>query len=243
MRFINYFKDFVNEARYFSDEKFDWVAKNMGEWILNSTIDNPIKITALPFLNEFKSWLSTNTTKPHKTNDDIILATDYLENFLNFLSQRDAQNFIKEAMIRFPLVKMGIVNYLKPELEKRVAGKRGRPPGSKNKPKSMLDLPGTKVIRRVPMDEPVNLMKIEKQTEIVPEPTDLKQEPKQRGRKKISSEFSNVERSIFKKEGPAYVDFLISKQKLMDSQIQDLTSKIQKLQDKIDRRKKFFGIE
>lgn len=246
MRFLNYFQDFISEARYYSDEKFNWVAGNMGEWILNSTIDNPIKISALPYLSEFKSWLSTNTVKPHQTNDDIILATDYIENFLNFLPQKDAQKFVKEAMERFPIVKAGIVNYLKPELEKKVTGRRGRPPGAKNKPKSVLDLPGTRIIKRSKIDEPVIIPKIEKQTEpeiVEPSIDDTPQIPSKRGRKKIESEFTNLERSTFKKEGPAYVDFLISKQRLLDSQIKELTSRIHILQDKIDKRKRFFGIE
>lgn len=251
MRFLNYFQDYINEARYYSDEKFNWVASNMGGWILDSTIDNPVKIASLPMFDEFKRWLSTNTTKSTKSNDDIILATDYLDSFLNSLSQRDAQNFIKTAMERFPIVKTKITNYLKNEIQDTIGKRRGRPPGSKNKPRIDLNDPSIKVIRRVkpePIEPITNITKTETQPQQIQQPSIQQLEPTtrdiKRGRPKLySDELSNVDRARFRQEGKDYWEFLEAKKRVIDSKIRQFNAQLEKIQSNIDKRKKFWDIQ
>lgn len=253
MRFLNYFQDYITEARYYSDEKFKWVASNIGSWILDSTIDNPVKIASLPMLEEFKKWLSTNTTKSTKSNDDIILATDYLENFLNILNQRDAQNFIKTAMERFPIVRTKIANYLKNDIQDTIGKRRGRPLGSKNKPRIDLNDPSIKVIKRMKPVPTEPVPDISRTTEPVTpiQKIDIPttQEPAvpkdgRRGRPKVySDDLSNVDRARFRQEGRDYWEFLEAKKKLIDRKISQFTSQLEKIQSNIDKRKKFWNIE
>jgi hypothetical protein len=251
MRFLNYFQDYINEARYYSDEKFNWVASNMGGWILDSTIDNPVKIASLPMFDEFKRWLSTNTTKSTKSNDDIILATDYLDSFLNSLSQRDAQNFIKTAMERFPIVKTKITNYLKNEIQDTIGKRRGRPPGSKNKPRIDLNDPSIRVIRRVkpePTEPITTITKTETQPQQIQQPSVQQIEPTtrdiKRGRPKLySDELTNVDRARFRQEGKDYWEFLEAKKRVIDSKIRQFNAQLEKIQSNIDKRKKFWDIQ
>lgn len=249
MRFLNYFQDYITEARYYSDEKFNWVASNMGSWILDSTIDNPVKIQSLPMLQEFQSWLSTNTTKATKSSDDLVLATDYIDSFLNSLSPRDAQNFIKTAMERFPIVKTKIANYLKDEIQDNIGKRRGRPPGSKNKPKIDLNDPSIKVIRRLKPAPQEPVQDISKDLPPVTPPSvidqpEVKISTPRKGRPKVfSDETSAIDRARFKQEGKDYWEYLEAKKKIVDNKIKVFNQQLVKLQSNIDKRKKFWGIE
>jgi|688.fasta_scaffold00014_112 hypothetical protein len=249
MRFLNYFQDYITEARYYSDEKFNWVASNMGSWILDSTIDNPVKIQSLPMLQEFQSWLSTNTTKATKSSDDLVLATDYIDSFLNSLSPRDAQNFIKTAMERFPIVKTKIANYLKDEIQDNIGKKRGRPLGSKNKPKIDLNDPSIKVIRRLKPAPQEPVQDISKDLPPVTPPSVIDQpeveiSTPRRGRPKVfSDETSAIDRARFKQEGKDYWEYLEAKKKIVDNKIKVFNQQLVKLQSNIDKRKKFWEIE
>ncbi len=249
MRFLNYFQDYIAEARYYSDEKFNWVASNIGSWILDSTIDNPVKIQSLPMIQEFQSWLSTNTTKPTKSNDDLVLATDYIDSFLNSLSPRDAQNFIKTSMERFPIVKTKIANYLKDEIQDNLGKRRGRPPGSKNKQKIDLNDPSIRVIKRfkpVPK-EPVQDVSKDLPPVIPTQPTlepEVPSSSPKRGRPKVfSDDTSAIDRARFKQEGKEYWEYLEAKKKIVDNKIKVFNQQLLKLQSNIDKRKKFWGIE
>lgn len=249
MRFLNYFQDYITEARYYSDEKFNWVAQNIGTWILDSTIETPSAIKNLPLLPQFKEWLASNTTKPTQTNDDIILATDYLDRFLNQLSPRDSQKFMKEAMERFPLVKSKIVSYLKtgkpsPEDTDISMGKRrGRPLGTKNKPKIDLSDPSIRIIKRVKPEEPVAQTQLPTEPVTVaptPEPEEPSKEIR-RGRPKVySDDLSPMDRNRFKMEGEAYIAYLESKKNLINNKIEQFNRQLEKIQAGIEKRKKFW---
>lgn len=254
MKFYGYFDDLLNEGKYFSDEKFDWVAKNIGEWIMDSTIEKPTNIRNLPMITQFKEYLVTNTKKPIQTDDDIILATDYLENFLNYITPRTAQAFIRDSMVRFPLVKSKIASYLKPQIEAVIQKRRGRPLGSKNKPKIDLNDPNIKIIKRFKPQEPVDITRTSvSMSEPTPEPQTpepVQVEPttdiptKKMGRPKIfSDEFTAMDRARFKQEGKEYWEYLEAKKKLIDNKIKIFNQQLQKLQSNIDKRKKFWNVE
>lgn len=262
MKFFYFYEDLLTEARYFSNEKFDWVAKNIGTWILDSTIERPQSIRLLPLLSQFKEWLASNTNKPFETDDDIILATDQIEGFLNFISPRDSQRFMKEAMERFPLVKSNIASYLKSgKTEEPIpsvdSGKRrGRPAGSKNKPKIDLSDPRIKILRRYKPQEPTAVTNIslpEPEVEpIMPEPVVTTDEPsfstekpmKKMGRPKIyNDELSSMERNKFKREGPGMIKSLEGKAESLNYAAEQMRQRILKIMDEIAKRKKYWGQE
>ena len=254
MKFFYFYEDLLTEARYFSEEKFDWVASNMGTLILDSTIERPSSITSLPFFKQFKEWLSENTTKPTETHEDIVLSLDYLEQFLNFLNPRDSQRFMKEAMERFPLVKSKIVSYLKPGMTSQpsttdgTGKKRGRPPGVKNKPKIDLSDPSIKIIKRYKPEEPIDVTK-----QINPQPTQPQSEPKVEpkepvkkslGRPKLyNDDLTAFERTKYKKEGPGMIKSLEGKVESLNYEAEQIRQRILKIMGDIDKRKKYFGIE
>lgn len=254
MKFFYFYDDLLTEARYFSEEKFDWVANNIGTWILDSTIERPSSITSLPFFKQFKEWLSENTTKPTETHEDIVLALDYLEQFLNFLNPRDSQRFMKEAMERFPLVKSKIVSYLKPGMTTQTSStdgtgkKRGRPPGVKNKPKIDLSDPSIKIIKRYKPEEPVDVTKKTPPPSTLQEPefTAQPEEPikKALGRPKVYNDnLTGVERAKYKKEGPGMIKSLEGKVESLNYEAEQIRQRILKIMGDIDKRKKYFGIE
>lgn len=257
MKFFYFYNDLLLEARYYSDEKFNWVAQNIGGWILDSTIDSPWKIKALPLYNEFKDYLRSNTTKNTSTDDDMVLATDYIENFLNFLSPRDAQTFIKGSMEKFPRVKENIVNYLKPKVDTGVEGKRrGRPPGVKNKPKIDLTDPSIRIIKRVRPEEPVDVTKgtpqrmepqitqPDVQNEPESEQPDVQSLQKRAGRPKLYDDnLTAFERMKYKKEGPGMIKSLEGKVESLNYEAEQIRQRILKIMGDIGKRKKYFGIE
>jgi len=256
MKFFYFYDDILLEARYYSDEKFNWVAQNIGGWILDSTIDSPWKIKSLPLYSEFKDFLKSNTSKSTATDDDMVLATDYIENFLNYLSPRDAQKFIKEAMEKFPKVKTNIVNYLKPQVDAGVEGKRrGRPPGVKNKPKIDLSDPSIRIIKRYKPEEPIDVSKgssTTKEPQIVQpdvqnepeiEQPNLQTSPKRAGRPKLYNDnLTTVERTKYKKEGPGMIKSLEGKVESLNYEAEQIRQRILKIMTDINKRKNFFGL-
>ena len=226
MKFFYFYDDLIIEGRMLSAEKFTWISEKIGDWLFGELFGNPQKVQSLPFFEQFKNFLKKNTTEKIDTNSQIVMALHYLKDFLNQMEPKDSQFFIKKVSIDYPTIAQKILRFGKPE----EPGKRGRPMGSKNKPKKDLYEPNI-------LTTPKKIS--EPSTEI--QPTQI--EPKKRGRKPIESQFTAVERHIFKKEGPEKIKKLEDKVTELDADIDQMVGRIKKIMQDIDRRKSFFGIE
>lgn len=243
MKFFLLYDDLLTEGKYFSDEKFEWVSKNIGGWIFEDVVNNSARILGLPFFDVFKRWLEEFTQAKTKTNDDMAIATEeHIANFLNELDKKQSQNFFRIASERFPKVKQGILSYGKPE---RVPGevRRGRKPGTKNKPKINLSDPSLKIIKRTKLaPEPV----VEPEPMEIPSISEPNIEPseKKMGRpKKYFDDLSTYERIKFEKEGAGGIKKLEGKKEVFSHQVEIMRQRIIQITNEIEKRKKYFGIE
>lgn len=228
MKLNYFFEDFISEARYLSDEKFECIVNNMGEWLFELFYQKPSLIRNLPFYEQFKTFVKFRTTEKANSDEDLVAALDRIDDFLNILSAKDSQKFIKDITSTFPNLNEKINRCGKPES----IGKRGRPFGSKNKPKDQPQ------IKPVPKSEPeIDFEKPIQKPDVV-EPS------RGAGRPKIyDDKFSAIDRYRYRKEGPEMIQSLESKVKSMDSQVNQIIGRIKKIMKDIDRRKEFFGIE
>ena len=250
MNFFYFFEDILTEGKYTADDKFEWIVSHLEEWLLNEFINSPWKVRSLPLFQEFKQWLQKNTTKETKTDDDMVLALDYIDRFLNQLDKKNAQLFLRGILQNFPNIKTKIARYGKPE--DYVPGRRGRPAGAKNKPKpikpqDILDKGNARVISRKPIDIPQPLSEpvIEPIKEPLKEPEvditlGVKKKP---GRPKLHTDddLTTYERNKIKREGPLGIDKLEVQAKILNQQVKMMIDRINQINQDIERRKKFFG--
>lgn len=128
----------ISEARTYSDEKFEWITSNIGSWIVAQAEVNPkfkAKVQALEELRNFQmSRKFTLDSTPEKVNAAMSSFGDYL----NMVSSRSSSNFIKEVTSLSDEIKQKILSYGRPV--GLGTGKRGRPAGTKNKPKIPKDI-------------------------------------------------------------------------------------------------------
>ena len=59
------FNDLIKESRYVSDEKFDWIVNNLGDWLFDEFFNSPSKILKLNFYEKFKSYLFAAKKNKH----------------------------------------------------------------------------------------------------------------------------------------------------------------------------------
>lgn len=228
MKFFDFYTDLISEARYSSDEKFDWIASKMESWLFDKMVSAPYLIKSMKWAPKFREYIKNNTREPFETDSNLVMALDHIEDFLQSLSKRDSQDVIKDIMISFPDIKAKISRFGKPE----VAGKRGRPVGSKNIPK---------VDRGLDIDISLSSPKIS-EPEVSDEP--IMTSPKRAGRPRIyNDDFTAMERSKYKKEGPAMIKSLEARVESLDNEVNMTIARIKKIMADIDKRKKFFGIE
>lgn len=230
MKFFDYYSDLLVEARYSSDEKFDWIASKMETWLFDKMVSAPYLMKGMRWAPKFRDYIKNNTREPYETESNLVMALDHIEDFLQSISKRDSQDIIKDIIKVFPDIQMKISRFGKPE----VPGKRGRPAGSKNRPKSD---------KEVEMDIDISMPKSEPELSLEPE-TPIQATPKKLGRPKMyDDDLTGIERSKFRKEGPAMIKSLEAKVESLDNQVNMTIARIQKIMADIDKRKKFFGIE
>ena len=221
MKFSYYYNELLTEARTMATDKFYWVAENMGDWLFDELHRNPNVIQALPNMDQFKTYVGT-TIKKTPTTNDLVENLWLMDTFLNRLNPKDSANFIKSVLISFPKIKGKILRFGKPE----AIGKRGRPVGSKNKPKEKT-LP----------DDAVDITPTEKpQVNVQPEPQGRRGRPK-----KYFDDLSPMERAKYRREGPDMIPSLESKVLSLDNEVNQIIARIKKIMVDIDKRKKFFG--
>jgi len=224
VKFFYFYEDFLTEARTMASNKFTWVAENMGDWLYDELYKSPEIIKGLPNIDQFSTYVGS-TIKKTPTTNDLVENLWLMDTFLNRLDQKDSANFIKSVLKTFPKILGKISRYGKPES----SGKRGRPMGSKNKPKTKfvddLDVTVTK-----PTTEPSPEVEIPKTAKKV-------------GRPKIyNDDFTNIERSKYRREGPAMITSLEAKVQSLDNELDVIVQRIKKIMIDIDKRKKFFGL-
>jgi hypothetical protein len=228
MKFFDFYTDLISEARYSSDEKFDWIASKMENWLFDKMVGAPYLMKGLRWAPKFREYIKNNTREPYETESNLVMALDHIEDFLQSLSKRDSQDVIKDIMISFPDIRAKISRFGKPE----VAGKRGRPAGSKNTPKTDREFDVDVTLSKPKISEP----------EVSSDPISVT--PKRIGRPKMyNDDFTAIERSKYKKEGPAMIKSLEAKVESLDNEVNMTISRIRKIMSDIDKRKKFFGIE
>jgi hypothetical protein len=135
------FKDyFIKEARTFSDEKFDWITSKAAEWIWdemqNANFFKKLKNNQSfrDFENSIEFSFSAEDSNPTTELQRAMLAKTKLNNlggFLNVLPKNVSNEFVKFLVDNSETIKFKISRFGKSE----TLGKRGRKPGSKNKPK------------------------------------------------------------------------------------------------------------
>ena len=227
MKFLLFYSDLLSEARMMGNEKFDWVASNMGNWLFDELFANPDKIQSLPNMDQFSTWVSSKIKKT-PTSTDLVDNLDLMETFLHRLDPKESSAFIKSVISTFPVILNKITRYGKPE----VMGKRGRPMGSKNKPKP--DMLGVDILKTVRPVQTITQIPQEPQPEV---------EPKRRGRpKQYDDDLTAIERSKFRREGPAMIQSLEAKAQSLDNEVTFIIQRIKKIMGDIEKRKKFFGI-
>lgn len=222
MKFFYFYEDLLTEARYASDEKFEWILSNLEGWLFEKLFSNPIAIRNLKFYNPFRTYLQQNTNEKIDSDSDIVMAIDQLKFFLNSLNKNESQKILSDIFEKFPDLKTKALRFGKPE----PTGKRGRPVGSKNKPKTE------------PKIEPeIDIMKTAVRQ-------DTTSEPLRKGRPKLYDDnLTSAERAKYKKEGQAMIKSLESKAESLDNQVDIIINRIKKIMTDVDKRKKFFGIE
>lgn len=222
MKFFLFYEDLLSEARLMSDEKFDWIVNNLGEWLFEELYSQPQLINSLPNMDQFKTFVKYKTTEKADTDSDLVGALYRISDFLNMLSPKESQNFIKSVSSTFPKVAAKISRFGKPEK----TGNRGRPAGSKNRIKDLEPEIDTNI-------------SLEPKKQEIPQPS----EPKKRGRKPLQSPLTSMERYLYKKEGPEKIQSLELKVKELDSEVDQTVQRIKKIMQDIEKRKNFFGIQ
>ena len=150
MRFVDFYGDILVEARTMGNEKFNWVAENLPNWLFDELYLKPEIIKSLPNMDQFSTYVGS-TIKKSPNSSDLVSNLSLLESFLHRLDQKESANFIRKVLETFPKIKAKILRFGKPEIT--TPGKRGRKLGSKNKPKSIgldVDIVKTPKIQKEP---------------------------------------------------------------------------------------------
>ncbi len=128
----------VLEARTYSDEKFEWITKNIGGWIVAQAAEDPKFKARLQGLEEFRNFQMSREFTLDSAPEKVRAAMSGFENYLNTISSRSSNGFIKEVTSLSSDIKQKILSYGRPV--GLGTGKRGRPAGSKNKPRVSEDV-------------------------------------------------------------------------------------------------------
>ena len=125
-------------ARTYSDEKFDWITQNIGSWIVDQSAEDPkfkMKVQVLP---EFRNYQMSAQFTLDSAPDKLNAAMSGFENYLNRISRKSSNDFIKQVTDLSPEIKQKILSHGRPV--GLGTGKRGRPVGSKNRPRVPVDV-------------------------------------------------------------------------------------------------------
>jgi hypothetical protein len=243
----------LREARFVSDEKYDFIIKNLGNLLFNELVNNPVKVNAIPEINRFKSFLKFNRNVEVKNDEDVVYNLDEIGDWLRNFSDMEFTKIMNGIFSFFPNVKRGVDTFNVVKRDPSLPpSRRGRPLGSTKKPGNKIIY--SKVISRRPLEpkdvelEPQSMefRQGEPKVDIEPKTSsniDSKDELRKRGRKPKDDGFSNYERFRFQKEGPESIEKLENRALELDKQVDEIMKKIRSLYADADKRRKFFNMD
>lgn len=248
MKFLNFYEDLIVEARFFTDEKYEFIINNIGDMLFAALLDSPSKVSEIPEIERFKNYLKTMTTEKITSMDDVAYNITYIGDWLKTFKDSEFSKIINGIFTKFPKIKVDVNNFKKPKRDPNLPpSRRGRPPGSKSEPKPKEF---TRVLSRTPI-EPMDMPIGSSEKEEVPvEPTEPKstlylkpgETLRKRGRKPIYDGLTSMERMKFRNEGPEMIQKLEDKAEKLDKSVTDTIKRIKEIFVAIDKRKKFWGI-
>ena len=221
------------------NDKFFWVAKNMGAWLYDEVYYSDYDLNRLPFFDMYKFYLARKTQVDRNSREAIGKSLlEYYEDFLNVMDAQKSEDVVDEIKLRFPNIAQKIANYQKKESnpnEKRGRKKLVRGPkitSAIRQGRTDIDMSRLKPLSAVqqtpePVIDPVN----------VTEPAGGK-----RGRKKLERDFTPIEAGRWKLEGIGQLKKIEKRIDKYEAQSTKLTNEIIRLQRDLDRRRLFFGI-
>lgn len=226
------------------DEKFFWVAKNMGNWLYDQFFLNNKMAENLPFFDMYKTYLIQTKrisgfsvealVKSLRSDED---NKNNYEDFLSVLQPQMSEDIVDEIKKKYPSIKEKIDRYGKKEINPNE--RRGRKRlEKKNKVTSAI------VKGRTDLDmsrlKPLSAVQSEPELEPIVEP---KPESGKRGRKKLDRDFTPIEAGRWKLEGIGQLKKIEKRIDKYEAQSTKLTNEIIRLQRDLDRRRQFFGID
>lgn len=221
------------------NDKFFWVAKNMGAWLYDETYPSNYDFNNLPFFDSYKLYLIAKTNVNRNSREAIAQSLlDHYEDYLNVMDAQKSEDVIDEIKQRFPNIAQKIAKYQKKESNPNE--KRGR--------KKLVRGPKiTSAIRQGRTDVDMSRLRPLSAVQQTPEPVmEPVNEPEsvgsKRGRKKLERDFTPIEAGRWKLEGIGQLKKIEKRIDKYEAQSTKLTNEIIRLQRDLDRRRQFFGI-
>lgn len=127
MKFSDLFEEILNEAKKFSDEKFDLYMENAGWWLFNLFQDTPSDVRKIPELDNYLNYARKKSKDKIETVDDIVYSLpDFYGDWINLMDESKSNSVMSRTIARFNLQdKMS-------GRDSNVPKKRGRKPKSQN---------------------------------------------------------------------------------------------------------------
>lgn len=225
------------KKRLTGNEKFLWITQNMGGWIFNEVISNFKKIELIPYYGKYKQYLRLKTKVDTNSLDSVVWSlTENYEDFLNVMGDQDSEKLIDELKKYFPSISEKILGYQKKETNPNE--KRGRKKLEK-RPKVTSAIVKGRTDLDMSRLKPLSTVQNKPEVKSV----DPSPEVKKRGRKPLSGEFTSQEVGRWRHEGIGQLEKIERRIDKYEDQSSKLTNEIIRLQQDLDRRKKFFGID
>jgi len=122
----------IYEAKNYSKDKMEWIRERIGDWVADELESNRGILDRFAANKQLRTFLQSNNLRPTDPTENIAGAVRTgLGKFLNQIGHLLAFETIKDLQEHSETLAQRISRFGKPE----EPGKRGRKPGSKNKPK------------------------------------------------------------------------------------------------------------
>jgi phosphoenolpyruvate carboxylase len=122
----------INEAKNYSKEKMEWIRERIGDWIADEIETNKTLLDRFTANKQLRTFLQSKNIRSNDPKETLVAAIRAgLGKFLNQIGHLPAFETLKDLQEHSDTLAQKISRFGKPE----EPGKRGRKPGSKNKPK------------------------------------------------------------------------------------------------------------
>lgn len=240
---------FLSEARFVSDNKYEYIIKNLGGLLFNELSNNPLKVKVIPEINRFESFLKINRNVNIKNEEDIVYNLDEFGDWLKYFNDKEFARIMNGIYSVFPNIKKSVNTFNVVKRDPSLPpSKSGRPLGSTKKPNKVIHS-YSRVLSRRPIEpkdveiEPVNVSSDNAEFSQGDMKSGSEEMLKKRGRRPKDDGFSNYERSKFQKEGPGAIEKLENKALELDKKVDEIINKIKSLYDDANKRRKFFKMD